>query len=301
MANILFYLATVLIWGSTWYAIVFQIGVVDPGVSLAYRYAIATVLAFAWCLLRGDKLRFEPRAHGYFVMLGLFLFGFNYLAAYHAQLYISSALNAIGFSAMIWMNIINARWFFGTTIAPRTYLGAGIGMAGIVIIFWPEVKVLSLSDKVVIGASLSVLGALIASFGNIVSQAAQRRRLPVMQTNAWGMFYGTLLNGGLAVIQGKPFNFDPSLAYVSSLLFLAVFGSVIAFGCYLTLLGRIGLERAGYASVMVPVVALILSATFEGLQLDGHILLGMALAIGGNVLILLRTGRRANLDAQPAG
>jgi len=288
MANLLNFIFTVLIWGSTWYAIEFQLGVVPVEVSLAYRYALAAAVAFAWCLLQGKSLRFGLAEHRYFVLLGLFLFGFNYLSAYHAQIYITSALNAIGFSAMIWMNIVNARLFFGTTITYRTYVGAAMGMAGIVIIFWPEVESLSLSDGVLIGALFSMLGALLASFGNIASQAAQRRRIPVMQANAWGMFYGALLNGSLAFVQGKPFLFDTSFEYVSSLLFLAIFGSVVAFACYLTLLGRIGLEKAGYAAVMVPVVALALSALFEGLALESHVLLGMSLAVAGNFFILAR-------------
>jgi drug/metabolite transporter (DMT)-like permease len=106
------------------------------------------------------------------------------------------------------------------------------------------------------------------------------------------MFYGALLNGGLALLQGKAFVFDPSPGYIISLLFLAIFGSVVAFACYLTLLGRIGLERAGYAAVMVPVVALILAAIFEGLKLEAHIIIGMALALSGNIFILARTNIR---------
>jgi drug/metabolite transporter (DMT)-like permease len=289
MTNLMLFISTVLIWGSTWYAIVFQIGVVDPGVSLTYRYVIAAVLAFSWCLARRQSLRFGWQEHRFFILLGLFLFGFNYLSAYHAQVYISSALNAIGFSAMIWMNIVNARLFFGTQVAPATYAGASMGLLGIVIIFWPEVREVSLSDAVLTGAFFSLLGAFIASLGNMVSQAAQNRKIPVMQANAWGMFYGALLNGGLAVLTGKTFSFDPSFSYVASLLFLAVFGSVVAFGCYLTLLGRIGLEKAGYAAVMVPVVAIILSALFEGLQLSSYMLLGMSLAVFGNVFILTRS------------
>jgi drug/metabolite transporter (DMT)-like permease len=288
MMNILLFIATVLIWGATWYAIDFQIGVVDPGVSLAYRYLIAASLAFGWCFLRGSSLRFGWSAHRYFILLGVFLFGLNYLSAYNAQLYISSALNAIGFSAMIWMNIVNARLFFGSSVARSTFIGASMGMAGIVIIFWPEVQQVSLDDRIIIGAFFSLLGALLASFGNMASQAAQRRKIPVMQANAWGMLYGAMLNGGLALGQGKTFNFDPSPGYVVSLAFLAVFGSVVAFGCYLTLLGRVGLEKAGYAAVMVPVVALLLSAALEDLQLAPHILIGMALAVAGNVFILAR-------------
>jgi drug/metabolite transporter (DMT)-like permease len=292
MANLMLYIASVLIWGSTWYAIDFQLGVVDPGVSLAYRFAIAAVLAFVLCMAQRQSLRFDLRTHAYFALLGLFLFGLNYLAAYQAQFYISSALNAIGFSSMIWMNMLNARLFFSRRIGRRTAFGASLGMAGILIIFLPEVSDVSLSDAVLLGLFFSLLGTLLASFGNSLSQAMQGRRLPVMQTNAWGMFYGALLNAGLALVQGKPFNFDPSLPYVLSLAYLAVIGSVVAFACYLTLLGRIGLERAGYVAVLIPVVALGFSALFEGLSVGLNVILGLGIAIAGNVFVLTGGARK---------
>ncbi|MFQ5634021.1 MAG: DMT family transporter [Gammaproteobacteria bacterium] len=291
MTNLLLYIVSVLIWGSTWLAIEFQLGVVAIEVSLAYRYLLAAAVAFAWCVLSGRTLRFDRRAHRDFALMGAFMFGFNYIAAYAAQIYITSALNAISFSAMVWMNIINARIFLGTPVDRTTLLGAGLGLGGIFVIFWPEVQNLSMSDAVLVGACLSLTGALLASFGNIVSQTAQRRGLPVMPSAAWGMLYGGLLNTAIAAARGQPLDFDPSPAYVASLLFLAVFGSVVAFGCYLTLLGRIGAGRAGYSMVMIPIVALILSAAFEGLSLDLHILAGAALALTGNAAILAQ-GRR---------
>jgi drug/metabolite transporter (DMT)-like permease len=288
MSNLLLYAMSVLIWGSTWLAIDFQLGVVPVEVSLAYRYLIAAAIGFAWCALAGQNLRFDRRAHAFFVLMGIFMFGLNYIAAYYAQVYITSALNAIGFSAMVWMNIINARIFLGSRIGRSTLLGAVLGIAGILIIFWPAVQDLSLNDRTVIGAGLSLTGALLASFGNIVSQTAQRRSLPVMPSTSWSMLYGALLNAAFAFARGAAFSFDPSPAYVSSLLFLAVFGSVVAFGCYLTLLGRIGAERAGYSMVMIPIVALVLSALFEGLELEAHILIGVTLALAGNVAILAK-------------
>jgi drug/metabolite transporter (DMT)-like permease len=150
------------------------------------------------------------------------------------------------------------------------------------------VNSLSWSDSVFAGVCLSLLGALFASFGNMASQAAQRQKIPVMPANAWGMLYGAMLYTGISLLRGREFNFDPSSGYVISLLFLAVVGSVVAFAAYLTLLGRIGVERAGYAAVMIPVVALVLSALFEGLVLDMHIVIGVALALTGNVFILIR-------------
>ncbi|HJP37842.1 MAG: DMT family transporter [Gammaproteobacteria bacterium] len=286
MTNFILYFFTVLIWGATWLAVEFQLGDIAPEVSLVYRYLIATAVAFAWCALTGRSLRFDWRAHRYFMLMGVFLFGLNYVAAYAAQIYIMSALNAIGFSAMVWLNIINTRIFLGAHIDKYTYLGATLGIIGILIIFLPAIQNMSLSDNIFIGASLSLTGALLASFGNIIAQVAQRQGLPVMPSTAWGMFYGVLLNTGLALAQGKPFDIDLSPAYLVSLLFLAVFGSVVAFGCYLTLLGRIGADRAGYSMVMIPIVALILSAMFENLVLELHILIGVALALTGNIAIL---------------
>jgi len=292
MFNLLLYATSVLIWGSTWIAIEFQLGVVAIEVSLAYRFLIAAALTFAWCGLRRDTWYFTWSAHRYFLMLGLFLFGLNYLAVYSAQIYISSALNAIGFSSMVWMNIINARVFLGRPIERRTFAGAVLGAGGIIVLFWPEVQDVSLADGILTGVALSLLAALIASLGNIASQAAQQNRIPVIQANAWGMLYGGLFNAALAYLQGRPFNFDSSPGYVLSLLFLAVLGSVVAFACYLTLLGKIGLERSGYIVVMVPIVALALSALFEGLALESHILIGIALALTGNIVILGRRSAR---------
>ena len=286
MSNPLLYAITVLIWGSTWYAIEFQLGVVEPEVSIAYRYAAAALILFGWARLRGLNLRFGLAQHGWFALLGLFLFCLNYVLAYRAQLYISSALTAIAFSSIVWMNILNARLFLGTRSAGNVVGGAILGLAGICLLFAPQVGELNLTDTVVLGSSLAISGALIASLGNILSQSAQRRRLPVLQSNAWGMFYGALLTTGIALLEGQPFTFDWSPGYVLSLAYLSVFGSVVAFGAYLTLLGRIGAHKAGYAMIMFPVVALVLSALFEGLKIDAPIILGTALVLAGNVSVM---------------
>jgi drug/metabolite transporter (DMT)-like permease len=286
MSNAALYGLTVLIWGSTWFAIEFQLGVVAPEISLVYRYGGASLLLFAWCRFRGLKLRFAPGDHGWFVLLGLLLFGINYIIAYRAQIYITSALTAIAFSTMVWMNIINARFFFGIRAGRRVLFGALLGVAGIVTLFAPQIGELSFTDTVFFGSFLAVLSAVVASFGNMVSQASQKAKLPVVQSNAWGMFYGALFTAGLALANGQPFDFEWSATYVGSLAYLIVFGSIIAFGAYLTLLGRIGAHKAGYAMVMFPVVALILSTLFEGLEIDASIVIGTLLVLAGNLFVL---------------
>lgn len=284
--NHLLYAAAVLIWGSTWFAIEFQLGVVAPEVSIVYRYLAAAAILFIWCKIKGLNPIFNLKSHQWFALMGLLMFCLNYVLAYRAQIYITSALSAIAFSAMLWMNIINSRMFFGVRVGLRIYLGAALGIVGIVVLFGPQVSELSLSDGVLLGSILALLGALMASFGNMASQAAQKMSLPVVQSNAWSMLYGGCLTALLALGQGQSFTFDPSPGYVISLAYLTVFGSVLAFGAYLTLLGRIGAHRAGYATVMFPVVALILSMLFEGLAMEPYILAGFALVLLGNLLVL---------------
>ena len=286
MSNAFLYVVTVLIWGSTWFAIEFQLGVVAPEVSVAYRYLAASGVLFIWCKIKKLNIVFNVNSHKLFALMGLLMFCLNYILAYRAQVYITSALAAVAFTAMLWMNIFNARLFFGVRVAARVYVGALLGVIGIGVLFGPLINDVSFSDGVFLGSVLAVTGALMASLGNMASQAAQERQLPVVQSNAWSMLYGGLFTTGLAVGQGQQFNFDFSTGYVISLAYLTIFGSVIAFGAYLTLLGRIGAHKSGYASVMFPVVALVFSMLYENLSLDIYILSGVALVIAGNLLVL---------------
>jgi len=286
MSNTVLYALTVLIWGSTWFAIEFQLGVVEPEVSVVYRYCLAAFILFIYCKYKKLPLQFNLNTHVWFVFLGLFLFCLNYIFAYRAQVHITSALAAISFSTMLWMNIILSRLVFRTRAGRQVIFGAVLGILGIFVIFAPQIGEVSLDDSIFFGSVLALLGAFSASCGNIVSQAAQQRALPVVQANAWGMLYGALLTALLALLQGHEFTFDATFTYIVSLSYLAVFGSVVAFGAYLTLLGRIGAHRAGYATVMFPVVALILSMLFEGLALDMSIVIGASLVLTGNLLVL---------------
>ncbi len=300
MSNTFLYVVTVLIWGSTWLGIEYQLGVVPPEVSIVYRYAIASALLFGWCVFAGRPLKFDLRSHGWFVLLGLFLFCLNYIMAYRAQVHITSALCAIVFTAMVWMNIILARALFAVRSGAAVIAGAALGMAGIVVLFAPQVEQVSLNDSVLFGSLLAFCGAVVASCGNMVSQKAQLEKLPIIQSNAWGMFYGTLLTAAYSIARGYPFVFDASPGYVISLAYLSIFGSIVAFGAYLTLLGRIGAHKAGYAVVMFPVVALILSMLFEGLQMSASIALGTALVLTGNVFVLKGTpGKRIGSPKAP--
>ena len=147
------------------------------------------------------------------------------------------------------------------------------------------------------GLLWSIAGTLLASIGNMASASNQRRGLPVLQANAYGMTYGAVFMLAFAVIGGSQFNFDSSPLYVGSLIYLALFGSVIAFGCYLTLIGRIGPDKAAYATVLFPLIALGLSTIFEDYQWSVGAIVGMVLVLFGNVLVLSRKRRQITVEA----
>jgi drug/metabolite transporter (DMT)-like permease len=292
MKNLLFYIITILIWGSTWIGIKMQLGLIDPTVSVTYRFALAAVILFAWCRLRKLNMRFNPRAHLFMALQGALLFGFNYLLFYMAELHVTSGLAAVIFSTILLMNMINGAIFLRTPIDGRVVGGGLLGLAGIILVFRPEITSFSIENKGVLGIVLCVVATLLASWGNITSAYNQKNGLPIVQTNAYGMGYGALIMFCTALICQKSFAFDLSPVYLGSLVYLAVFGSVIAFGCYLTLVGNIGADRAAYATLLFPIVALVISTIWVGYQWTLSAGIGVTLIVFGNLLMLRRKKKR---------
>jgi drug/metabolite transporter (DMT)-like permease len=285
--SVTLYFAAVFIWGSTWYAIKFQLGSVPPELSVAYRFALAALILFIWCGLRGLPLRFDRREHLWMALQGLMLFCLNYLIFYWATAELTSGLIAVIFSTIVLMNILNSALFFRKPVDASMVIGALVGLLGITLVFWPEVASLQQNGGALKGLLLSLLGTFIASLGNMLSARNQQRRLPVIQSNAFGMAYGALILFLYALLRGVDLVYEMSLSYNLSLLYLALFGSVLAFGSYLTLLGRIGPEKAAYATVLFPLVALGISTLFENYHWSLMAGGGVAMVVLGNVLIIM--------------
>ena len=286
--NLGLYAATVIFWGTTWIAMKYQVGPVAPELSVAYRFTIAAGVVLLWVLAARQRLRFPGRVHLLLMAMGLCMFSFNFYFFYQAAAFVTSGLLAVIFSMTVVMNIINGRILLGRRATPRTLVAAALGVAGILVLFWPEVRRFDLADDGSLGLLLALLGTLCFSLGNIASARAQMLGLPLLSCNAWGMAYGALAMFAVALLGGAPFVFDPQPSYVIGLLYLALCGSVLAFGAYLTLLGRIGADRAAYATVLFPLVALAISTVVEDYVWTPTAMLGVALVLAGNLLVLLR-------------
>jgi drug/metabolite transporter (DMT)-like permease len=290
------YTLTALIWGSTWLAITFQLGSVDPEISVVYRFALASAVLIGYSLIRRLPMRFSLREHGFIALQGLTLFSINYVLVYVAELHLASGYVAIVFSLIVVLNVLFGAIFLRNPVRPRVLLGGAIGIMGLSMVFLPSLGGLSLSGGQGLGITLALVGTIVASLGNMVSARNQRKEIPVVQANAYGMAYGALITLVIALVRGSELSFDGSAEYILSLLYLAIFGTVIAFGSYLTILGRIGPDRAGYIAVLFPIVALMLSTLFEGLTWELITVLGVGLVIVGNVIAMTRRRRVAKED-----
>ncbi len=292
MQSFLLYASVVLIWGTTWVAIPFQLGEIDISVSVGYRFLLAAAVLYGYALLTGRQLGVPSSALPTVALQGLLLFCVNYLFIYHGTAYLSTGLVAVLFSLIVILNAIFGRLFFNTRTDRRSLLAGVIGVAGIALLFLPELRLPGGRSEALIGIALVLGGTLSASLGNMSAVASAEQRLPVVAVNAHGMLLGGALSLLLALAQSRPLSFSFEFGYIASLLYLAVFGSAVAFGCYIALLRRIGAARAAYSSILFPVVALIMSTFFESYRWSFPAALGILLILIGNWLVLSQNSNR---------
>ncbi len=295
------YLAAVLIWGSTWYVILFQLDAAAIEVSVALRFFIAAAVLLLWGLVARRRLSVGREHVPWIALQGTLLFCVNYMLVYFGTHYVTTGLVAVLFAMLIPFNILHERLFFGVRLSGGLMFAAALGIAGIVLVFWPELAGTTYDRPLLLGAAAVLAGAYSASLGNMAAIRNTRQRLPVFAINAYGMLAGASVSLLFAWLAGRSFAIEWSQPYVWSLLYLAVPGSAIAFGSYLVLIERIGSGRAAYANVLLPLVALIISTIFEDYRWTPLAALGVALALTGNVLILTgKVGSGASPTAKPA-
>lgn len=293
MPSPVIYAIVVLIWGTTWYAIKFQLGVVAPEISLVYRFGLAAICVFVFARIAGSPMRLSWRDHRFVALQGLTLFCLNYWMTYLSTQFLTSGLVAVLFTSIILLNLINARLFFGVPVEARVLLAAATGALGVALLFLPELRA-AMGDRTVVHGALLALGATyLASLGNMAAMRNTQSGMPVVTANAYGMAYGTVGLAVIAAIRGTPVDFDPSWPYVVSLLYLSLAGTSLAFGLYLVLIKRIGPSRAAYTSVLFPVVALMVSTFFEGYRWSVPAFAGLAVLVAGNALALSRRARQS--------
>jgi drug/metabolite transporter (DMT)-like permease len=280
------YAATVFAWGFSWIAMKGQISGVAPEVSAFWRFVLAAGMMMVWIRARGYPLSFPVSDHFRFAGLGALLFSTNFTLFYYGATYLPSGLLAVVFSTTSVFNIFLGLLFFRQRPSAMALLAGALGFSGIALMFWPNMAGTRFDSGVAVGLGLCICGTVSFCLGNMLSADTQRRGIGVMPATAWGMAYGMVFLGLFAAFRGHSFDVAWTPTYLGSLVYLALVSSVIAFASYLTLLGRIGSARAGYATVIFPIVALAVSTIFEGYQWTPLAITGLGCVLSGNVIML---------------
>ena len=269
-----------LAWGTTWFAITLQLGVVDPVVSVAYRFTLATVLLFGWCMVRGEAISLTHAQHGAALGIGLFTFAIDYALVYWAEERVTSAVVAVVFAAMAFFNLVAFRIAFGQRASLLVWAAAGLGVLGVALLSWEEIVSAHMGTRALIGVGLTVAAVAGAAIGNVFARRGELAGASVAGSTAWAMLYGTVFLAAFALVTGRSWTFEPTWPYVISLLHLSLNGSVIAFLLYYGLARRRGYTVASYISALTPPVAMAVSSLFEAKSWG-------ILAFGGVALVLL--------------
>ncbi len=283
-----------LIWGSTWLAITWQLGVVAPEVSVTYRFAVASLVLAVGCLATRRSLRFPARDHAFLAGVGLLMICVNYLLIYRAERLVASGLVAVVYSTIVFMTPIAMRAVFGAPLDPRLFFAAALGVVGVAIVFLPELTQVDRRGDLLVGITFTLAAAAACAAGNAIAVRNHNAGIATIPGTAWAMAYGTLFTALVAVANGSAWTFDLRPAYVVSLVYLSVFGSVVAFVTYFTLLGRVGAGPSSYIAIATPVIALLLSTLVEGYRWTPLAVAGALLAAIGIWLALRTVPRTAD-------
>jgi drug/metabolite transporter (DMT)-like permease len=278
--------AAVVIWGTTWHAILYQLAYTSPELGVALRFALAGGLILAVAQWRGDRVRCTRREHALLALQGVFMYSLSYLAVYHAERHVSTGLVAVGYSASPLVNGVGAWLLWRVAISLRFVIGGVLCLAGVTLIFWPEFTQATDPHATTLGATFTVAAVLLSSIGSLAASRNTAHRLPFWPSIGWGMLYGAALAGGVVLASGQSWALPTALSWWLSLAYLSAAGSAMAFACFLALQQRIGPGPASTVSVMTPVLALAVSTLFEGFRPVALTWVGVTLAVVGNVLIL---------------
>jgi len=295
MPTSLLFILSVLIWGSTFLVITVQLGEVAPAVSVVYRFGLGCILLFAWCALRKQQIWIEWQRQPLLMLQGVLNFGLAYVCTYIAEGYLVSALVAVLFSLVIFWNAIGARLCFGTRITWQMVSATVLSMSGMVLLFseplaaaWHAITTGSTAgDKLLVGLAFALAATIFSSAGNMVSvKVGRMHQNNVCVTTAWAMLWGTLFVALLVAVTGQKWALPSTPAYWVAMLYLALFGSVLAFSAYFVLINRIGPAKASMVGVLIPVVSVLLSMRFEHYQPGMSGFFGMVLCLAGVVLVI---------------
>ncbi|AZZ35610.1 EamA family transporter [Bdellovibrio sp. qaytius] len=296
-----YFLTCAIIWGLTWIAIKYQLPYVDGSAAVFYRFIFSSSVMFIICLFTKVSLfKFTKAQHFRFATQGLFIFCLNYLLTYWATSMATSALIALAFTSIIFLNMFGARIFLNVPFEKKVVWGGILSLIGMACISLNEYLNIGLHPSSLWGFLIGLLSTVSASAGNLISYLNKKNNVPISANNSWAMLYGSGFSLFICFILGKSLHVDVTSTFVISFFYLSIFGTVISFWAYFKLIENIGPAKAAFTSIASPVIALGVSTYMEKLDWSIYLALGAVFCIMGNVVALVRLPQRQRVVVPPS-
>ncbi|MEO6913341.1 MAG: EamA family transporter [Candidatus Baltobacteraceae bacterium] len=269
------YVGMCLIWGTTWLAIKVGLQYLPPVTGVGLRFVIAGLFLYAIAAFRGEIPPFSKLPWKLIWVLALTLFGLNYVLTYTAEVRLSSGLVAVLFGTLPFFIFAFGHYLAGERTTARTWIGAVLAFGG--------VAVISLAGSLrgsLLFALAAIAAAAISGFANVYAKRHSGNDPLIVLPPAM------LLAGIVLAIIGLLFEHPIlqqglELRSIFAVLYLAIFGSGIAFFLNLWLLQRIEVGIVGLSALIIPVLAVIVGIVFGHELFGARELIGAALVIAG--------------------
>ena len=282
-----------LIWGSTWLVIRDQLAVVPPSWSVTYRFIVAGVAMALFAKVKGERFDLDARGWAFAAAIGVLQFCLNFNFVYRAEHYITSGLVAVVFAILLVPNALFARVLLGQRMGGQLIAGSTVAMAGIALLFMHEARAGPTgAGATLAGIGFTALAILAASVANVLQATPTAKRYPMVATLAVAMLLGAAIDGGIAWWLTGPPVVEMRATYWAGIFYLGLVASALAFPLYYRVLRVIGPAKAAYSSVIVPVIAMLLSTLFEGYRWSP--VAGAGAALAGIGLVIALRARRPN-------
>lgn len=285
MAGVQFALIS-LIWGSTWMAIKIGLDGVPPFLGAGLRFLLAAVLFGMFLLARREPLRLSRNDRICILSLGVLVFWLDYALVYWAETRISSGLTAILFSTMpLATSLLSAYWTRTERLTTRKISGVLVGVAGTTLLFWPEER---LGAPQALGMLAALGGSLFAAI-NLVTMKRYGAKSDAVVLNFFGMGLGAVCLLAMSVAFERWDAVAWSRNNLLALVYLTMFGSVIAFSIYYNLIKKIDATIVSLTTLVIPVVALVLGRLILNERITPLAVVGIATVLAGVALTLRST------------
>jgi drug/metabolite transporter (DMT)-like permease len=275
-------------WGSSYLFIRFGVETLTPLTLVALRLGIGFALIAAVVVFAREPLPRSPRVYGHLVVMAVINIVMPFYLITWAEQSVESSLAAILTAPVpLFAIVVAALFLHDEPITVNRLVGLLIGFVGVVVL--TSRGLTGIGD---LAGELALVGAAVCYGSGVVYSRRHTRGLRPMIPAVFQVGFAFAISTVLALVFERPFELSPSLTAIVSVVWLGIVGSGLAYLAFFRLLRSWGATRTSAVAYLLPIVGIVLGVAFASETIDGRVLVGTAMVIGGVALVNTRFGGR---------